>query len=230
LDSDKIPDLGILPSDRLHQVSPKFHKHYDTDRKRQKKNVQVSGRVSRHKGIQNGSRIRQCHTVIDNEHQRNTANEKKKEHKRIVTENKARKGRKSLSPFKSHVKRKHMPDDSGTACDKAGIKQRRYEIFCNLHGNDRLHNIKEHYKNASNAYDLFNDDPEALPLMQSIVDRVTEKIRLASPRRIVMTGGPSEGEAWRKLLLKKLPALEFSSMQSFAGAVGGAMIAMGAVK
>ena len=90
--------------------------------------------------------------------------------------------------------------------------------------------IKEHYKNASNAYDLFNDDPEALPLMQSIVDRVTEKIRLASPRRIVMTGGPSEGKAWRRLLLEKLPCIEFSPQQSFAGAVGAAMIAKGVTK
>lgn len=90
--------------------------------------------------------------------------------------------------------------------------------------------IKDHYGNASDAYDRFNDDPEALPLMQSIVDRVTEKIRLASPRRIVMTGGPSEGKAWRRLLLEKLPCIEFSPQQSFAGAVGAAMIAKGVTK
>ena len=90
--------------------------------------------------------------------------------------------------------------------------------------------IQTHYGNSPDAYDRFNADPEALPLMQSIVDKAAEKILACSPKRIVMTGGPSEGEAWRRLLLKKLPALEFSSMQSFAGAVGGAMIAQGAVK
>ena len=90
--------------------------------------------------------------------------------------------------------------------------------------------IKEHYGNAPDAYDRFNSDPEALPLMQSIVDRITEKILRAAPKRIVMTGGPSEGAAWRKLLLAKLPALEFSPQQSFAGAVGAAMIAKGVIK
>ena len=90
--------------------------------------------------------------------------------------------------------------------------------------------IQTHYGNSTDAYDRFNADPEALPLMQSIVDKAAEKILACSPKRIVMTGGPSEGEAWRRLLLKKLPALEFSSLQSFAGAVGGAMIAQGAVK
>ena len=90
--------------------------------------------------------------------------------------------------------------------------------------------IKSHYGSAPDAYDRFNADPEALPLMQSIVDRVTEKIRLAAPKRIVMTGGPSEGAMWRKLLLEKLPSIEFSPQQSFAGAVGAAMIAKGVVK
>ena len=90
--------------------------------------------------------------------------------------------------------------------------------------------VREHYGDVPDAFDRFNADPEALPLMQGIVDNVVARIKKAAPERIIMTGGPSEGPAWRRLLLEQLPQLEFSPYQSCAGAVGAAMIAQGGIK
>ena len=90
--------------------------------------------------------------------------------------------------------------------------------------------VTGHYGTTPDAYDRFNDDPAARPLMRSVVRKLQRLLGDRLPARIVMTGGPSEGRAWREILTETMPMIEFSEMQSYAGAAGAAMLAEGAVK
>jgi len=85
--------------------------------------------------------------------------------------------------------------------------------------------VKKHYGDAPDAYEQFNRDPEARPMMQEIVRRVSQRINQEKPTRIVVTGGPSEGAAWRELLTAELPMIEFAPLRSYTGAAGAAMLA-----
>ncbi|NLZ60662.1 MAG: hypothetical protein GX901_08370, partial [Lentisphaerae bacterium] len=52
------------------------------------------------------------------------------------------------------------------------------------------------------------------------------KLGARRPRRIVMCGGPAEGKAWPIILQKTLQLpIQTSPYQSYAGALGAAMLA-----
>ncbi len=90
------------------------------------------------------------------------------------------------------------------------------------------------YGSGSSRYEQFNaealeDGTPARMLMQSVIDRFIARLGGRRPRRLVMTGGPAEGQAWPRLLEEALHfPVEVSSYRSYAGAVGAAMLAAGA--
>jgi sugar (pentulose or hexulose) kinase len=93
--------------------------------------------------------------------------------------------------------------------------------------------VLERYGFGAGRYEQFNaealeDGTPARAMMQSVIDRFVTKLGGRRPRRLVMTGGPAEGQAWPKLLKEALHLpVEVSPYRSYAGAVGAAMLAAG---
>ncbi|MFA6928992.1 MAG: FGGY family carbohydrate kinase [Lentisphaeria bacterium] len=89
------------------------------------------------------------------------------------------------------------------------------------------------YGAESSRYEQFNAEAlesgtPARALMQSVIARFVAKLGTRRPRRLVMSGGPAEGQAWPRLLEEALHfPVEVSSYRSYAGAVGAAMLAAG---
>lgn len=89
------------------------------------------------------------------------------------------------------------------------------------------------YGSGAARYEQFNAEAleggtPARALMQSVIDRFVARLKGRRPRRLVMTGGPAEGQAWPRLLEEALHfPVEVSSYRSYAGAVGAAMLAEG---
>ena len=97
--------------------------------------------------------------------------------------------------------------------------------------------ICERFGNTADRYEKFNDealagDTPSRQLMCRIIDRFKERFD-SHPgiRRVVISGGPSEGRAWLALLKEKLPVtVEVSQYHSYTGAAGAAQIAGGLCK
>lgn len=93
--------------------------------------------------------------------------------------------------------------------------------------------IEENYQQSPNRYDIFNEEAKdetssAYKLMKSVVKDFAAKLNGRKAKRIVMVGGPSEGESWRRILSEELQQdIETSEYKSYAGAVGAAMLAGG---
>lgn len=91
--------------------------------------------------------------------------------------------------------------------------------------------ILQRYGKCAQRYEQFNQealspDNAAAALMQDVCRRFADKLGARRPRRIVMCGGPAEGKAWPIILQKTLQLpIQTSPYQSYAGALGAAMLA-----
>ena len=93
------------------------------------------------------------------------------------------------------------------------------------------------FGNVPERYEKFNDealagDTPSRQLMVKIIERFKERFD-AHPgvKRVVISGGPSEGKGWIALLKEKLGIqIEVAPWHSYTGAVGAAQIAGGIVK
>ena len=97
--------------------------------------------------------------------------------------------------------------------------------------------ICNRYGNRPQRYDEFNSEAEkagspAHEMMLSVIRRFKERFdRHAGVERIVLSGGPSEGKTWPKLIEECLKVkVEISPYHSYTGAVGAAQLAGGVVK
>ncbi|MBQ6474270.1 MAG: hypothetical protein IJJ33_19970 [Victivallales bacterium] len=92
--------------------------------------------------------------------------------------------------------------------------------------------VLAHYGDSSDNYRQFNADAltagtESRAMLLKIIDRFREKfVRHPGVTRLVLCGGPSEGESVPKLLEKSLGLpVTVSPYRSYAGAVGAAILA-----
>ena len=94
--------------------------------------------------------------------------------------------------------------------------------------------IRARYGSAADRYDAFNAEARragspAREMMLAVIRRFKERFdRHPGIRRVVLSGGPSEGETWRELIEDALKTdVELSPYRSYTGAVGAAQIAGG---
>ncbi len=97
--------------------------------------------------------------------------------------------------------------------------------------------ICRHFGRGCDRYEKFNDealagDTPSRALMNRIIDRFKERFdQHPGVKRVVISGGPSEGRGWLKYLKEKLGiTIEVSPYHSYTGAVGAAQIAGGLIK
>ena len=97
--------------------------------------------------------------------------------------------------------------------------------------------ICDRYGKGAARYEEFNSEAEkagtpAQEMMLSVIRRFKERFdRHAGVNRIVLSGGPSEGKTWPKLIEECLQVkVEISPYHSYTGAVGAAQLAGGIVK
>ena len=93
------------------------------------------------------------------------------------------------------------------------------------------------YGNRPQRYEEFNSEAEkagspAHEMMLSVIRRFKERFdRHAGVERIVLSGGPSEGKTWPKLIEECLKVkVEISPYHSYTGAVGAAQLAGGVMQ
>ena len=93
------------------------------------------------------------------------------------------------------------------------------------------------YGGSSSRYGEFNTEAEkdgtpAREMMLSVIRRFKELfVRHAGVDRIVLSGGPSEGKTWPKLIEECLQVkVEISPYHSYTGAVGAAQLAGGIIE
>ena len=93
------------------------------------------------------------------------------------------------------------------------------------------------YGNRPRRYEEFNSEAEkagspAHEMMLSVIRRFKERFdRHAGVKRIVLSGGPSEGKTWPKLIEECLKVeVEISPYHSYTGAVGAAQLAGGVMQ
>ena len=90
---------------------------------------------------------------------------------------------------------------------------------------------------GAQRYEEFNSEAEkagspAHEMMLSVIRRFKERFdRHAGVERIVLSGGPSEGKTWPKLIEECLKVkVEISPYHSYTGAVGAAQLAGGVMQ
>lgn len=94
--------------------------------------------------------------------------------------------------------------------------------------------VRARYGAAADRYEAFNAEARragspARETMLAVIRRFKERFaRHPGIRRVVLSGGPSEGETWRELIENELKTdVELSPYRSYTGAVGAAQIAGG---
>lgn len=94
--------------------------------------------------------------------------------------------------------------------------------------------ICSRYGNTPERYELFNDEAlqgenPARAMMLDVIRRFKKRFEQhPGVDRLVLSGGPSEGKAWHRLLEEELRVtVEVSPYHSYTGAVGAAQIAGG---
>ena len=97
--------------------------------------------------------------------------------------------------------------------------------------------ICDRFGNCSDRYEKFNaealkGDTPSREVMCSVIDRFKTRFdEHFGIRRVVISGGPSEGRAWIELLREKLGIqIDVAPWHSYTGAVGAAQIAGAVVK
>ena len=97
--------------------------------------------------------------------------------------------------------------------------------------------ICSRFGNTADRYEKFNDealagDTPSREMMLSVIDRFKARFDAhPNTRRVVISGGPSEGKAWIELLSNKLGInIEIAPWHSYTGAVGAAQTAGAWVK
>ena len=92
--------------------------------------------------------------------------------------------------------------------------------------------LTEHYPDRESRYQKFNDDAMSGGIARSKMIEMAQKFKaMAFPdvkfKRIVLAGGPSESQAWRKYIAEVWDCdIDVSIYRKYTGAVGAAMLAM----
>lgn len=95
---------------------------------------------------------------------------------------------------------------------------------------NRFGNVADRYEKFNN--EAIENDTPSRKMMLSVIDRFKKRLDThPNIRRLVISGGPSEGKAWIELLRKEIDIkIEIAPWHSYTGAVGAAQIAGALVK